>query len=37
MPAVLRPLRRLITAAFDNENVRTIAALKQYAEAHTAS
>ena len=35
MPVVLRPLRPLITSAFDKENVRTMAALKQYAEAHT--
>jgi hypothetical protein len=35
MPAVLRPLRRLITASFDQENVRTMAALRQYAEAHS--
>ena len=33
MPAVLRPVRPLITASFDKENVRTLAALKQYAEA----
>ena len=37
MPAVLRPLRRLITAAFDKENVRTIAALRRYAEAQPPS
>jgi uncharacterized protein YndB with AHSA1/START domain len=36
MPAAVRPLRRAITAAFDKENVRTLAALKQYAEAHRA-
>ena len=35
MPAVLRPLKRLITASFDKENVRTMAALRQYAEAHS--
>jgi hypothetical protein len=34
MPALVRPLRRLITGAFDKENVRTMAAVKQYAEAH---
>jgi uncharacterized protein YndB with AHSA1/START domain len=34
MPVILRPLRRLVTAAFDQENLRTLAALKQYAEAH---
>ena len=33
MPLVLRPLRRLVTASFDKENVRTMAALKRYAEA----
>jgi hypothetical protein len=33
MPFVLRPLRGLITASFDRENVRTMAALKTYAEA----
>jgi hypothetical protein len=32
MPAVFRPLRRAITTRFDGENVRTIAALKDYAE-----
>ena len=32
MPALVRPFRRLITRAFDNENVRTMAAVKQYAE-----
>lgn len=32
MPAVFRPLRPLITASFDKENVRTMAALKAYAE-----
>jgi hypothetical protein len=32
MPAVLRPLRPLITGRFDKENVRTMAALRQYAE-----
>ena len=35
MPAVFRPLRPLITAGFDKENVRTMAALKQYAEARS--
>lgn len=34
MPIVFRPLRRLIIKAFDEENVRTMAAVKQYAEAH---
>jgi uncharacterized protein YndB with AHSA1/START domain len=33
MPAVLGPLRRLITASFDKENLRTMAALRDYAEA----
>ena len=34
MPVALRPLRRFITSAFDKENRRTLAAVKQYAEAH---
>jgi len=34
MPLLLRPLRRLITSPFDKENVRTLAAAKDYAEAH---
>jgi uncharacterized protein YndB with AHSA1/START domain len=33
MPALLRPLRRAILSRFDQENVRTIAAVKTYAEA----
>jgi hypothetical protein len=33
MPLVFRPLRPLVTASFDKENVRTMAALKRYAEA----
>jgi len=33
MPAVVRPLRPMMIAAFDKENVRTMAALKKYAEA----
>jgi hypothetical protein len=33
MPAIARPARRLITASFDQENRRTMAALKDYAEA----
>lgn len=33
MPSGVRPLRRLITAGFDKENVRTMAALKEFAEA----
>jgi uncharacterized protein YndB with AHSA1/START domain len=32
MPAVLRPLRGVIISEFDKENVRTLAALKAYAE-----
>lgn len=34
MPVALRPLRRFITSAFDRENLRTIAAAKQYADTH---
>jgi uncharacterized protein YndB with AHSA1/START domain len=34
MPSLLRPLRRVVTTRFDEENVRMLAALKQYAEAH---
>jgi hypothetical protein len=33
MPILLRPLRRLIIRPFDVENVRTMAAVKKYAEA----
>ncbi len=33
MPVVFRPLRPLVTASFDKENVRTMAALTLYAEA----
>lgn len=33
LPIVFRPLRRLITSSFDKENLRTIAAVKDYAEA----
>jgi len=33
MPVALRLLRPLITAQFDKENLRTMAAVKQYAEA----
>jgi hypothetical protein len=36
MPFILRPLRRLITTPFDKENVRTMAAVAAYAEAHPA-
>ena len=35
MPVVARPLRRLITGSFDKENLRTMSALKAYAETHT--
>jgi hypothetical protein len=35
MPVVFRPLRALVTASFDKENVRTMTALKQYAEEHS--
>jgi hypothetical protein len=34
MPVVFRPLRRLITAEFAKENLRTMAAVKRYAEEH---
>jgi hypothetical protein len=34
MPIVLRPLRPAIISKFDKENVRTMSAVKQYAEAH---
>ena len=34
MPLLLRPLRRLIISAFDKENVRTMAALADYAAAN---
>jgi carbon monoxide dehydrogenase subunit G len=34
MPIPLLPLRPLILKSFDRENVRTIAAIKKYAEAH---
>ena len=36
MPAAFRPLRSAITAKFDKENLRTMAAVKQCAEAHAA-
>jgi len=32
MPWLLRPLRALVTRSFDRENVRTLAALRAYAE-----
>jgi hypothetical protein len=35
MPVVFLPLRPLVTASFDKENIRTMAALKQYAEDHS--
>jgi hypothetical protein len=35
MPILLRPLRPAIVSKFDQENVRTMAAVKSYAEAHT--
>jgi uncharacterized protein YndB with AHSA1/START domain len=34
MPLIIRPLRRLIISGFDTENLRTMAALAVYAEAH---
>jgi Polyketide cyclase / dehydrase and lipid transport len=34
MPLLFRPLRRAITTKFERENVRTMAAVKDYAEAH---
>lgn len=34
MPLFLRPLRIAIIRSFDRENMRTMAAVKQYAEAH---
>jgi hypothetical protein len=33
MPILFRPLRRLLIRSFDEENVRTMAVLKEYAEA----
>jgi hypothetical protein len=33
-PAIFRPLRPLITRSLDKDNVRTMAALKAYAEAN---
>jgi uncharacterized protein YndB with AHSA1/START domain len=35
LPTVFRPLRPLITARFDHENLRTMTALKAHAEAHS--
>jgi hypothetical protein len=37
MPIVFRPLRPLIIRSFDKENVRTLDAVKEYAEAHSDS
>lgn len=34
MPMLLRPLRRAILSRFDQENIRTMAAVKSYAEAN---
>ncbi len=34
MPVVFRPLRALIIHSFDKENLRTMAAVKTYAETH---
>lgn len=36
MPLIIRPLRAAITSRFDKENVRTMAAVKAYAEASPA-
>jgi hypothetical protein len=36
MPILLLPLRWLIIKSFDKENLRTIAAVKKYIEAHPA-
>ncbi len=35
MPSLFRPLRRLILSSFDKENLRTMAAVKKYAETHS--
>jgi hypothetical protein len=37
MPLFFRPLRRAITTSFDKENVRTMDAVKRYAETSTSS
>lgn len=34
MPIFFRPLRGLVIRSFDKENIRTMAAVKNYAEAH---
>jgi uncharacterized protein YndB with AHSA1/START domain len=36
MPIIVRPLRPAMLSKFDKENVRTMAAVKQYAETHSA-
>lgn len=33
MPVIFRPLRAVIVSKFDKENLRTLAAVKRYAEA----
>jgi hypothetical protein len=35
MPSALRPMRRAITSTFEKENLRTMAALKTFAEANS--
>jgi hypothetical protein len=35
MPRPFRPLRRLILSSFDKENLRTMTAVKKYAETHS--
>jgi hypothetical protein len=35
MPLLLRPLRGLVVRSFDKENIRTMDAVKKYAEAHS--
>jgi hypothetical protein len=37
MPIVVRPRRTFIITSFDKENLRTLAAVKEYAEAHRGS
>jgi uncharacterized protein YndB with AHSA1/START domain len=37
MPGILRPLRPLMTGSFEKENIRTMDAVKKYAEAHPQS
>jgi len=34
MPILFRPLRPLIISSFNEENLRTMTAVKKYAEAH---